>query len=296
MEKLNLDDLHDQYMEGMTETSLLTYLLNSSLFLRNANLMGWLERFRPSLIPAPPKPPTPKRKRGVPDAMLYRPAPLCEECKGETWEDVMGGCVVCMECGLIQPFAVHVPDAHINTSGTIEWHTTRRVVHRYSRLVYFRSLLMGLQGETTPTLTDQELSQIKSTCSELTSNRSNKNATSKDVRIAIRANELPRRHMRHAVQIAFFVSRKESVSLDLTGEQQRKFMRLFRALECVWDHDPRVRCGRVYFMSYSFLITQMCKLFGVTSHSPSLIKNKKSTMIQTRIFDSMCANVDMSRF
>ena len=290
-----LETLHDEYMELLPTTQHLNYLLGSSELLRNNNLDGWLKKFKPSMIEPLPLPSSPKRRRGCQDIIFWIPQPKCEECKGETIEDVMEGCVVCIQCGLIQDSHVLVPDVHTNTSGITEWHTTKHVVHRYSRLVYFRSLLAGLQGETTPTIST-EIVKIRETCQQFLRMRNNQQICVLDVKNAIKLLKLPYRHVRHAVNITSTVSGKESVLLDLTGAQQRKFLRLFRACESIWDSKKEFKKERTYFINYTFLILKFCVFFGVDGSRITVIKNVKARKVQESLFSSLIKSVDLKRF
>ena len=94
------------------------YLLTSSAFLLKNDLNGWLKTFKPSCLQTQTSSPTVslKRKRGAETSPGFNSTPQetkCEECKGQTIEDVMEGHVVCLKCGLIQARPIYVPDAKV---------------------------------------------------------------------------------------------------------------------------------------------------------------------------------------
>ena len=73
------------------------------------------------------------------------------------------GSVVCTACGLAQ---VHqnLGISAANMSFEQLKSASRKKVHLYSRVVYFRSFLLGLQGKTRPTMSTEELGVLRATC------------------------------------------------------------------------------------------------------------------------------------
>jgi hypothetical protein len=174
----------------------------------------------------------------------------------------------------------------VNQNGSVEWHVTERSVHKYSRLVYFRSLLMGLQGETNPTITSDEIATLKQWivnhpggCTATPASRVNL------VKIAMKCTGLPKRHVRHAVTIATSVFGKNSSLLDLPGHLMSKFSRYFRHLEHAWQHSE-VKKQRTYFLNYSFLIEEMCRRWHVFTPIGG-IKSKVLRQRQVVLYNSL---------
>lgn len=146
----------------------------------------------------------------------------------------------------------------VDQNGSVVWHVTARGIHHYSRIVYFRSLLMSLAGETSPTIDDHELHALKSYVKthELTPDTPKTRVGA--VKIGIKVLGLPKRHIRHAVAIAEIVFGKSSKLLDLSADLMLRFSRFFRFLESTWSHTA-TRRSRCYFLNYSTVIHFMCK-------------------------------------
>jgi hypothetical protein len=102
-------------LETLDPTKHIDYLLTSSVFLQKNDLNGWLQTFKPSFLQTQPSSPL-KRKRGAENYPTFNSTfkeTTCEECKGETIEDVTEGHVVCIKCGLIQHDRVYLPDSKV---------------------------------------------------------------------------------------------------------------------------------------------------------------------------------------
>jgi len=174
----------------------------------------------------------------------------------------------------------------VNRNGSIEWHVTARSVHRYSRLVYFRSLLLGFLGETTPTTTTKEIGEIRKWTEESKRVAHTSRQRVDNVILAIKAMGLPKRHRRHAVTIATNVYGKNSSLIDLNGDLMLKFSRYFRFLEHAWMHS-NVRHGRVYFVNYRFLIRMMCEKWKVDGTDVCQLKSRALRVRQERLYTKL---------
>ncbi len=113
-----LEDLHEEYLSTLPEEKHLDYLLTSSVFLQKNDLNGWLQTFKPPSEISPSK----KRPRGAQDAATFNHSLktlTCEECQGETIEDITEGHTVCLKCGLIQREAIYRPDSKVHFSSRL---------------------------------------------------------------------------------------------------------------------------------------------------------------------------------
>jgi hypothetical protein len=133
---------------------------------------------------------------------------------------------------------------------------------------------MGMQGETNPTTTEEEIESLSQWIREsnlpLTSAKDRVNA----IKLGLKARELPKRHLRHAVSIAENVFARSSALVDLTGDLMLKFSRYFRFLEHTWNHSESIKSRRVYFLNYKFLIEKMCEKWKVGDYHVVAIKSK----------------------
>lgn len=157
-------------------------------------------------------------------------------------------------------------------------------MHHYSRIVYFRSLLRSLCGETTPTITPEELHALRSYVNNHKLPADNAACRVFAIKLAIKTLQLPKRHARHAVAIAGTVFGKCSSLLDLTGDLMLRFSRFFRFLECTWAHSD-VKRSRCYFLNYMTVIHFMCKHCHVLCSTQGVKSSKLRRTAETALVD-----------
>ena len=261
-----LTHLHETHAENMEEEELMDYLLSCQTFLMENDLDGWIKNFAPeTLTQEPPK----KRRRGSPNDVKWKPLAACKSCKSnETVEDVKEGTVVCTACGIIQ-------DTNIigNTVAfmSIDGMRTgnRDVVHRYSRLVYFRSILNGLQGLTSPEISEANLTAIKASLGGA-------ECSVGAVKVALKKLGLLKKYRRHIESITHKMTGGRHMSTRIEGPVFFEILRLFRRVEYFWDRGcSKNMPGRRVFMSYPYVFYQLCFHMGLPhSGLHHLLKSK----------------------
>ena len=247
------------------------YLLNCQPFLKDNDLSGWKTTFAPAATAVePPK----KRRRMSPNAIEYQPMPPCRGCSSpETIEDVKEGCVVCTACGMIQSLHSLGAIAGVaNMSADRMMNASRHVVHRYSRVVYFRSFLLGLQGLTYPQISGQQQASLQAMLDGEGS------ATPSSVLKCLKKMNLSKKFRRHKEALAVRCSRGVYEPVSIPGDVFFKLLTLFRRVEFFWDHGCKQHMpGRRVFMSYPYVYFQLCHHLGVPSLSGAhhLLQSRK---------------------
>lgn len=191
-------------------------------------------------------PPLKKRKRGSQWTAAPEISRECQRCSSaQVIEDVDVGSAVCIQCGLIQPSLV--TETAVMSAYTPRDGITPVVVHRYSRLVYLRSIVQSIQAETKVEMSEEIREQIRNHC-ERTGQKS-----AEGVRESVRRYNLPYRLMRHSTTVAcqLFPEFHKTVP-QISQENQRKMFRLFRGYENVWDRASSAswKAGRKKFVNY----------------------------------------------
>jgi hypothetical protein len=250
-----MDDLtllHDGYLMKLPLEEQMIYLLDCQDFLKEDDVSGWKRRYAPaqstesSLLE-----PVQKRRRMSPDAVLWTPHPPCSRCKSlEILEDTWGGSVVCTACGLVQMKQI-VGMSVANMSHEQLKNGNRKIVHRYSRVAYFRSFLLGLQGKTYPVISEQELNSLRVTCG-------GGNVDDETVKQGLKRLKLSTRFRRHRYTLAQMLNPSfKPVQLD--ASQFFYFLKLFRMIECQWQFGMKKKLhGRRVFFSYPYVFYQLC--------------------------------------
>jgi len=250
--KEEVDRLHQEKTAALSQNvdALMDYLLRCQEFLKTGDVSGWKESFAPELlIPESPK----KRRRGSPSALLWTPLPPCRSCKSsETIEDVKEGSVVCTACGIIQSTqTLGIDVAHMSIDRLMNGH--RHVVHRYSRVVYFRSFLMSIQGNTRPVLSTEEQASLRLTLG------GEKVITGAVVASVIKRLKLSNRLRRHTESIAITMSGGVYKPIVIPTHTFFELLTLFRRVEFWWDHGMSKNMpGRRVFLSYPYVYYQLC--------------------------------------
>lgn len=271
---MSLDKLHSQYLTTLTGEEVVDYLLSCQDYLKEDDVSGWKMRFAPgqSTEIIEPLQPAPKRRRMSPDACLWTSNPPCRSCKSpDVIDDMKEGCVVCTACGLVQ---VHqnLGISAANMSFEQLKSGSRKKVHLYSRVVYFRSFLLGLQGKTRPSMSTEELDGLRATCGG--EGWIDEAVVSK----ALKKRKLAAKFRRHRYSIACMLNPAyRPISMD--GVLFFEFLRLFRVVECHWQHGMKRKLHeRCVFFSYPYVFYQLCLQLDVmhlTGHQ-HLLKNKES--------------------
>ena len=221
-------------MNSLNDEEVMDYLLECQSFILAGSVKDWTDRFNPAAIPRV------KRRRIAPASVIFRELPACRECKSlDVIEDVKQGSIVCTDCGLVQSHYI------FTTTFKDRENCSLRTVHRYSRIVYFKSLLKAMMGETSPDLTKSDIDKI---CKKLTTP-----VTPASIHVALKQCGL-QRLSRHKVTLAsVFGGYKGALVID--SADFRELLRLFRHVEVEFDKTKRKR--RI-FLSYPYLFYQLC--------------------------------------
>jgi len=246
-----LDQLHASYLESLDGEAQMDYLLSCQDFLKGDDVSGWKRQFAPATLVETISPePALKRRRMSPDAFLWEPHPPCTRCKSvEILEDTMGGTVVCTACGLVQSKLLVAGSA--NMSYEQLKNGNRTLVHRYSRVAYFRSFLLGLQGKTYPSISVEELNSLRAICV-------GESVDDETVKHGLKRLKLATRFRRHRYTLAAMINPSfRPVNMD-AGEFFH-FLKLFRMIECQWQFGLKRKLrGRRVFFSYPYVFYQLC--------------------------------------
>jgi hypothetical protein len=246
-----LAHLHASHLESLDGEAQMDYLLSCQDFLKGDDVSGWKRQFAPATLVETSLPePASKRRRMSPDAFLWTPHPPCTRCKSvEILEDTMGGTVVCTACGLVQSKLLVASSA--NMSYEQLKNGNRKLVHQYSRVAYFRSFLLGLQGKTYPSISVEELSSLRAICV-------GESVDDETVKHGLKRLKLATRFRRHRYTLAAMINPSfRPVSMDASEFFQ--FLKLFRMIECQWQHGLKRKLrGRRVFFSYPYVFYQLC--------------------------------------
>jgi hypothetical protein len=250
---MTLDTLHAEYLGKLTGEEQMNYLLSCQDYLKEDNVSGWKMQFAPeqSIESSLPEEPVKKRRRMSPDAVLWTPHPPCSRCKShEILDDTWGGSVVCTACGLVQiRQMVGISCAHMSQEQLKNGE--RKIVHRYSRVAYFRSFLLGLQGKTYPVISAVELDSLRAISG-------GNGATDETVKIGLKLLRLATRFRRHRYTLAHMIN-PQFKPVNMDAGQFFNFLKLFRMIECQWQFGLKRKLGtRRVFFSYPYVFYQLC--------------------------------------
>jgi transcription initiation factor TFIIIB Brf1 subunit/transcription initiation factor TFIIB len=264
-----LEDLHNAYLARLPDSEKMEYLLNSVTFLSEQDVTGWKTRFQPEALTESNcgttttdefEPKKKKRRRIAPSAVLLTPYPACIECKSEEIvEDQEQGRVVCISCGMIQ-----VTQLMGTTSMNMTFDQLKNgpctKIHYYSRVVYFRSVLMGMQALTKPQISEKELSVLRATCDGESSQDVNAVAR------AIRKAGMASRFYRHR----YTITRMLFPSYEPLYIKARDFidiLKFFTRIEFNYIHMKDKMGGRRSFFSYPYVFYQICYHMDVMQYT-----------------------------
>lgn len=231
----------------------MNYLMSCQSFLKERDVNGWIENFAPDLMIKTEEPPR-KKRRGCPNVVLWKDHDPCIRCNStEIIDDVKEGSVVCTACGTIQFLQSLTMDPAHMTVDQLK-NGNRLVVHRYSRVVYFRSFLCGIQGETKPQLKNGELDALRLILA------GERNVTPECVLKALKALKICTRLRRHLQSLTVTLSNNAHQPVKIPPPTMREMMKLFRRVEWFWEQGMmKMHCPeRKVFLSYPYIFYQLC--------------------------------------
>lgn len=268
---MSLEFLHSTHLSTLTGEEQIDYLMNCQDYLKEGDVNGWKKRFAPESSTENNSQTHTKRRRMSPDACIWTPLPPCKGCKSnDIIEDTMEGSTVCTACGLIQTTQV-LGMGTANMSYEQLKNGKSKQVHQYSRVVYFRSFLMGLQGLTKPSVSPEELKSMQAISGGVS-------FVDEDVVIKIlKKMKKTTKYRRHKYSIATMLN-KSFTPVQIDSDVFFELLRLFRVVECHWQHGMKRKLGeRRVFFSYPYVFYQLCHHLGVMEYTGPhhLLKNKE---------------------
>ena len=287
---MDLNTLHDTMMKSMDPMSSLDYLLSCQSLLKNQDRDGWIKMFAPEMIT--PEPPM-KKMRCSPNVRLFIPLPPCKECESdEVINDVREGSVVCTACGLVQSIQGSVGENVGAATMSVEQMMSgnQYIVHRYSRVVYFRAFLLGIQGQTSPVISAENLQAMRSLSSEL------EVIDAKSVIKILRQLKLAKKYRRHRESIAVTLSGGAYKPVQIPSGVFLESMRMFLHVENQWNHGgKRQMPGRMVFMSYPYVFYQICHHLGVLQYTGKhhLLKSRTLLAKLHKCYGRLCKKTKM---
>lgn len=300
-QKQILKSLHDDYYKTRQDTETqITYMLDATEFIKNGDLDGWIQKFAPHLLQSHD---LQKKSRMSSNRIKIPPPELCTECGGATFEDVWQGRVVCTMCGLIHRSSVLVQAADMSVFGIQPNSSTNSTsaIHEYSRLVYFKSVLLAIEGVTLPTITSRDFQLISESCTIATAGEPSK-VTEKHVRSAIRTLKLPKSLLRHCQALAGKLGSRDAnaVNFDFSRDAPQRLYRAFRAVEVKWgEKSQKIKeiFNRKSFFNYRFLLRKLVKAINIDySGTLPIIRTKSLLAKQERLFNFVCHEINFSEF
>lgn len=272
---MKLSALHDEMMEKLTGEEQLEYLMNCLPYLKPTDIDGWKAEFAPELLP--PKPLPPKKRRQSPVTALYCPFPLCTGCgKDEILDDVAKGTWVCCNCGLILQQGVFSGDsAHCDMDRLMNG--TRVHIHRYSRIVHFKTMIRLMEGDSKPVMDEETLSRMRV---ELDGGPVTPDVVSR----VLRKLGIARKYRRHRWRLTALLGGAQMPVFD--ASVIIPMYKMFLRLEYYWNfYHKTISPGRRVFFSYRFVFYQFAHALSRPDITGPhhLLKNEKLSQFQ---FDS----------
>ena len=254
-------------MTQLDATSLVTYLLDCMPFLRDNDLTGWKQQYQPT---SPATSTTAVSKK------------TCHQCQNNYLiHDRVEDTVVCTTCGtVVDATGLGTDIAHMSVDRIT--HGTRHVVHRYSRLVYFKSFLASIQGNTRPTNVSAMLRDLRATIDGPVSVRA--------VCDALRKLRKSTQYRRHATTLALKLDPTLSVP-TISDHQLAALITMFHKVERYWDvrfkHSLKRRKS---FISYPYLLYQFSFHLGYhdLTQSRFLLKDIRLRQFQHYMYRQLC--------
>jgi hypothetical protein len=263
---------------------LMDYLMDCQDYIKSDDLTGWQTKFDPESLKrcaTSLQSVKPKRRRMSPNAVLLEPERKCKNCNATAIiDDVTQGSSVCTACGMIQYSQLFTAEPVPYAAGAGHTLTAERYhVHRYSRVVYFRSFLQSLSGLTTPKITDSELASLRATLVGP--------VTVEKVQKALIVTKLTRLR-RHKYRLAEMCSNGAFKAAQIESDMFLRLLKLFRIVEVYWEERKmKLHCPtRKVFLSYSYLFYQFCHHLGCPQYTGThhLLKGKKLQQLQHKVY------------
>jgi hypothetical protein len=250
-----LETLHNAYLEKLPDSEKMDYLMNCVTFLSEGDVTGWKRKYQPDAFPGSNSiddpPPTRKRRRISPDAVLWKPLDPCMECGSEeVVEDTDQGRTVCTSCGMIQVTQLLGTASSNMTYEQLKNGPTKKI-HYYSRVVYFRSILMGIQALTNPQISDEELHALRAACA------GSKNIDVNTVIKALRKTKMSSKFRRHRFTITRMLN-PQYKPLVIKGHHFYDMLKYFTRIEFNYMFMKDCMGTRRSFFSYTYIFYQIC--------------------------------------
>lgn len=250
-----LETLHNAYLERLPDSEKMEYLLNCVTFLKEGDVTGWKRKYQADVSPESNSIKDPalirKRRRMSPDVVLWKPVDPCTECGSvEVVEDTEQGRTVCTSCGMIQAIQL-LGTASLNMTFDQLKNGPTKKIHYYSRVVYFRSILMGMQALTKPKITKEELHALRVACD-------GSNCITVDVVTkALRKLKLSSRFRRHKFTLTNMLN-PDYKPVIIKGVHFMEMLKYFTRIEFNYMYMKDCMGNRKSFFSYYYIFYQIC--------------------------------------
>lgn len=248
-----LETLHNAYLTKLPDSEKMDYLLTSVTFLSEGDVNGWKQKFQVdvSTETSSTEPKKKKRRRMSPDAIEWKALDPCKECgSNEVIEDIVQGRTVCTSCGMIQVSQILGNDSSNMTYEQLKNGPSKKV-HYYSRVVYFRSILMGMQALTNPQISEEELHALRVACD------GSKNIDVNTVSKAMRMTKLSSKFRRHRFTITYLLNR-DYKPIVIKGRHFLEMLKYFTRIEFNYMYMKDCMGDRRSFFSYTYIFYQIC--------------------------------------
>lgn len=248
--KEELTKLHEKHMEDMDQNELFQYLLDCQEMIRTWDIIGWKKKFQPQETVIQPM----KKRKMTHHSIIWKNHEKCTYCgSDETIEDVNKENVVCTMCGTIQYSCLNMCVA--DTSADVLTRASPVVVHRYSRIVYFRSFILSLVAQTEPIISEE---------TKLTLRREiDGKITIPKLKSVLKKHNLLTKYRRHLNSIRWDLDPSYRPMI-IEGDTLRLICSLFRRIEFFWELKGHKRSfkNRRVFLSYPYVFFQICHHIG----------------------------------
>jgi hypothetical protein len=292
-ESERLAELHETRLDHLSTDSeaMMDYLMSCQSYLKESDLSGWISTFAPELIPRTVEPPA-KRRRCSPNAVLWAPHPPCGKCRStEIIEDVKEGCVVCTACGMVQTSVLIQSEHGAHTTIAKMTSLDRYVVHHYSRVVYFRSFMQSLQGDTRPQYSPEDVLVLRRVVGGIDVTK----ITPDVVQCALRVSKLTK-FRRHKVRFAEILSDGHFKAPLIPSDVFYKLLKLFRRVEVAWEQVVKKQNTRRVFISYPYVYYQLCHHLGLPDlcGQHHLLKSRARLQILHKLYGRVCKRAGLT--
>jgi len=162
-------------------------------------------------------------------------------------------------------------------------HGTRAHIHRYSRVVHFKTTIRLMQGDSNPVMDEETKESLRAAFD-------GKEVTIDLVNAVLRNLGLARRYRRHRWTVAAMFGDIKLPFFD--GNVCMELLTRFRVVEFWWDlKHKEVSPGRKVFFSYPFMFYQLCHCVGHPEMTGRhhLLKNARLSRFQFESYRRICA-------